>query len=97
MEPIKYSAYAEECCRVLEQANEYPHDQHLVNLMRVMRMIGRIRSTLDPEEFELSTGMTAPVGACVKSLATELEELKTTLPSGTYLAGKYLYPNLFRI
>ncbi|EXJ93982.1 hypothetical protein A1O1_02375 [Capronia coronata CBS 617.96] len=87
MDPIKYSMYADECCRVLEQANEYPSDQHLVIMIRIMGMVGKIRGTLNPEDWAASTGMSAPLGACVRSFEAELEQIRTKLPTDTSLAG----------
>ncbi|KIV85104.1 hypothetical protein PV11_00839 [Exophiala sideris] len=86
MDPVKYSRYADECCRVLEQTNGYPSDEHLVVMIRIMSLCNRIRSTFSPEEWEPSSGMSAPVGVCVKSFEAELEQLKTKLPTGTQSA-----------
>lgn len=87
MDPIKYSTYADECCRVLAQANEYPSDEQLVIMIRIMGLVGRIKSTFSAEEWESSSGMSAPVGICVKSFEAELEQLKSGLPTSTYIAG----------
>ncbi len=89
MDPIKYSTYADECCRVLEEAHEYPSDERLVLLMRIMRMLGKIRSIFGPDEWDPSADMSVPVGVCVKSLADELGQLKPRLPTGTSFAGKF--------
>ncbi|KAK4941827.1 hypothetical protein LTR10_018303 [Elasticomyces elasticus] len=86
MDHVKYSRYADECCRVLEQTKEYPSDEHLVVMIRIMSLCNRIRSTFSPEESEPSSGMSAPVGVCVKSFEAELEQLKTKLPTGTQSA-----------
>ncbi|KAI1617442.1 hypothetical protein EDD37DRAFT_219756 [Exophiala viscosa] len=86
MEPLKYSMYADECCRVLEQANEHANDEQLVIMTRIMSLVGKIKSTFSPEEWEPSSGMSAPVGICVKSFEAELEQLKTRLPTGTQAA-----------
>ncbi|KAF7173128.1 hypothetical protein CNMCM5623_005351 [Aspergillus felis] len=35
MDPLRYTCYTEECCRVLEELREYPTDMYLVQLARL--------------------------------------------------------------
>ncbi|KAK9369480.1 hypothetical protein V1509DRAFT_619548 [Lipomyces kononenkoae] len=82
MDPMKYTDYTEECCRVLEDAGEYPTDLYLVRLVRLHRMGGRIRCMFD--EYD-SPGLilSAPIGMCIKSIEAELRQLKQSLGLNT--------------
>ncbi|KAK9233890.1 hypothetical protein V1525DRAFT_414898 [Lipomyces kononenkoae] len=80
MDPMKYTDYTEECCRVLEDAGEHPTDLYLVRLVRLHRMAGRIRRMLTIDEYD-SPGLilSAPIGMCIKSIEAELRQLKQSL------------------
>ncbi|KIW54806.1 hypothetical protein, variant [Exophiala xenobiotica] len=82
-EPIRYSLYADECCQILEGQAEYPSDKHLVHLIRITHMGSKIARTFTQDEWDACSGLSAPVGACVRALNAELQSLKATLPSGT--------------
>ncbi len=87
-EPIRYSLYADECCQILEGQAEYPSDKQLVHLIRITHMGSKIARTFTQDEWDASSGLSAPVGACVRALNAELQSLKATLPSGTLFTGK---------
>ncbi|KAK5452023.1 hypothetical protein LTS15_007746 [Exophiala xenobiotica] len=85
-EPIRYSSYADECCRTLEERAEYPCDKYLVNLVRIMYMGSKIARSFTQDEWDVSSGLSAPVGAYVRALDAEMQNLKAALPSGTLFA-----------
>ncbi|KIW40336.1 uncharacterized protein PV06_07543 [Exophiala oligosperma] len=87
IEPIRFSAYAEECCQLLEEERKYASDVFLVHLVRIARMSGRITRTLSPDDWSTSSTISAPpIGAYVTALQAELRSIKSSLPpSGTIL------------
>lgn len=91
IEPIRFSAYAEECCQLLEEERKYASDVFLVHLVRIARMSGRITRTLSPDDWSTSSTISAPpIGAYVTALQAELRSIKSSLPpSGTILEGMW--------
>jgi hypothetical protein len=80
MDPLRYTSYTEECCRVLEELQEYPTDMYLVQLARLNRMAYRIVQTLPFDAYKPpNIAWPVSVQACVKALEAELKHLK---PSG---------------
>jgi hypothetical protein len=95
IEPVKYTKYVDECCRVIEEANEYPGDVYLVQLVRIQCLADKIRRTLGQDEWDWSGGISTPIGACVKSLEGELQSLRASLTldgpyTGTSIRGIFL-------
>ncbi|RHZ50363.1 hypothetical protein CDV55_100915 [Aspergillus turcosus] len=77
MDPLRYTGYTEECCRVLEELHEHPTDMYLVRLARLNRMAYRIVQTLpfdayNPPQIALSDS----VQSSVKHLEAELKHMK---------------------
>lgn len=87
IDPVRFSSYADECCRVLEETAEHPSDKQLVQMVQIIRMAIKISRTLTQEEWDLSAGISAPIGACVKSLEADLHRLKSCLADGSHCAG----------
>lgn len=97
MYPVQFNKYADECCRAIAEALEYPTDAYLVQLVRLQRLADKINRTLSSEEVDLATtGITEPVAMCVKSLEVELEQLKSSsaLPRDSPLARKIIRPSV---
>lgn len=63
---------------------EYPNDAAAVHLARLHGVAGRISRVLSPHEWDPSSpGLnSAPIGACVKSLESELTQLKESPTEG---------------
>ncbi|OQV08214.1 Fungal specific transcription factor domain-containing protein [Cladophialophora immunda] len=81
VEPIRYSRYADECCRAISEAAEYPTDVYVVHLARLHGMAGRISCIRTQEDWHVNPVSTsAPIGACVKSLESELLQLRNSFP-----------------
>ncbi|KAL2851730.1 hypothetical protein BJX68DRAFT_265978 [Aspergillus pseudodeflectus] len=79
VEPMRYTAYTEECCRVLESAGGST-DLYLVRLVRVHRMVerlGRMVSLDDDAPYEESP---TPILTRIKSFEAELQRTKQTQP-----------------
>lgn len=81
LEPLRYSQYADRCYRVISEAPEYPSDMHLVRLTQLCSLGERIARRLKSDDCETSTGISAPIGACVRSFEAELQTLKTEFSS----------------
>jgi hypothetical protein len=95
MDPLRYTSYTEECCRVLEELQELPTDMYLVRLARLNRMAHRIVQTLpfdayNPPQLHPSDS----VQSCVKYLEAELEHMKPSSAQDSIPDGE-LYRILF--
>lgn len=42
LDPLPYTTYVEECCRVLAEAKEFPSDQYVVELIRTHTIVNEI-------------------------------------------------------
>lgn len=84
IEAIRYSSYTDECCRALSAASEYTTDIYLIQLTHVHCLADKIGRSLSRDEWDLtSSTISAPIGACVRSMELELSDLKTSLvPQG---------------
>ncbi|EHY57189.1 Transcription factor opdL [Exophiala dermatitidis] len=82
IEHLRYSQYAEECCRVISDTMEYSSDTYLVKLTELCHFGDRISRTLKFDDWEWSSGIAAPLGACVRSLEAELHQLKASFTLG---------------
>ncbi|KAJ5349301.1 hypothetical protein N7541_007028, partial [Penicillium brevicompactum] len=78
---IRFTKYTEECCKTLEQVAEYPVDNHLVQLVRVMNLAERIHCTLYRTDLPYSPVSASPIGLSIRWLEAELQELKTRMTS----------------
>jgi hypothetical protein len=83
IEPIKYSKYVAECCQTVLEGMEYPNDASAVHLVRLHGVAARISRGLSPDEWDPSLGLnSAPIGACVRALESELVQLKESRTEG---------------
>ncbi len=74
--PIRYSKYVDECCRAISEAAEYPTDIYVVHLTRLHGVAFKIMNTFTFDECHITPTFTsAPIGACVNSFESELEQL----------------------
>ncbi|KAJ9260815.1 transcriptional regulator family: Fungal Specific TF [Paecilomyces variotii] len=80
IDSLRYTKYTEECCQLVAEAAEYPTDTLLIQLMRVHRLADKIKLSLSLDELEVQLGVSAPIGAYVRSLESELVQLKHTFP-----------------
>ncbi|KAL2428740.1 hypothetical protein ABEF95_006154 [Exophiala dermatitidis] len=88
IEHLHYSKYAEECCRVISETMEYPSDTYLVKLTELCHFGDRTSRTLKSDDWEWSSGIATPLGACVRSLEAELHQLKASFMINTSQSGK---------
>ncbi|GIJ91016.1 hypothetical protein Asppvi_009981 [Aspergillus pseudoviridinutans] len=77
MDPLRYTSYTEECCRVLEELQEYPTDMCLVQLSRLNRMAHKIVQILPFDSYNQPHICSSDsIQTCVKALGAELRHLK---------------------
>ncbi|KAK5050754.1 hypothetical protein LTR84_003313 [Exophiala bonariae] len=76
---IKFGRYAENCCRILEDAMEHPDDLYLVQLIRMQRIADSSRMTLHNEALENSPGFPMFLSIGVASLVKSVQDMGTTL------------------
>ena len=87
--PIQHSKYVDECCQAISAAAEYPTDIYVVHLTRLHGMADRISRSLTPDVWHGTPASgSAPLGACVKSLESELLQLRSSLLEGERHNGK---------
>ncbi|KEF58238.1 uncharacterized protein A1O9_06164 [Exophiala aquamarina CBS 119918] len=80
IERIRYTKYADECCRSIAEAAETPTDLYLLELIKICRLSEKINQTVGPENWDMPSGLSSPVGASVTALHGELQSLKATIP-----------------
>lgn len=81
MEPIRYSRYVNECCRIISEAVKYPTDVYVVHLARLHGLADKITCTLSHDDCHMIPALTsAPISACVKMLESELLQIKSLFP-----------------
>ena len=89
MEHIRCSRYVDECCQIISEAAEYPTDVYAVHIARFHGLADMIMSSLHYEDDHATPALnSAPIGACVKSLESELLQLKGTLLNSASQNGK---------
>jgi hypothetical protein len=76
LEGIRFTKYADNCCRVLEQAAEYPSDSYLVRLVRLQQQADRIGRILYTDDLEGTTSTSASTSLAISSLEREIAELE---------------------
>lgn len=88
VDSLKYTRYTDECCQIISEAAEYPTDTLLIQLMRVHRLADKIKRSISLDELEVPLGVSAPIGAYVRSLGSELAQLKQSFPEQLPDSGK---------
>ncbi len=87
--PIRHSKYVDECCQAISAAAEYPTDTYVVHLTRLHGMADRISRSLTQDVWHGTPASgSAPLGACVKSLESELLQMRSSLLEGGRQNGK---------
>jgi len=84
IEPINQPKYVEECCQALLDDVQYPSDRTAVHLVRLHRVASQIAQGLCADGWDHPLGLnSAPIGAYVKVLESELSLLKDSPSEGT--------------
>jgi hypothetical protein len=90
MDPMRYTAYTEECCRIVEDAAQYPSDQYLVKLVQMHRITDRINHVLTFDQYHPTEPIfSAPVGMCIKVLEADLRQIKDSITPTTLNDSKH--------
>ncbi|KAL2812596.1 hypothetical protein BJX63DRAFT_432493 [Aspergillus granulosus] len=79
MDPMRYTSYTEECCRVLESVGGST-DLYLIRLVRLHQMAERISRMLSLEEYAIRGSCSTPLSTRIETLETELRRMKQALP-----------------
>lgn len=79
---MKYTAYIQDCLKVLEKDEEYESDTTLLHLVKVQRLMVRIfeLTSKDRGEEDMPGIPTAPMSAYVAALQNEIDTLHANLP-----------------
>jgi len=89
---LKFGKYAESCCRILEDAMEFPTDIYLVQLVRMQRIADETRTTLYNEALENTSEFTTLLSMGMASLERDLRDVGTTLRLDIPQAGEHTAP-----
>jgi hypothetical protein len=79
IDPMRYTAYTEECCRLLEAAGGST-DLYLVRLVRLHGMVERIDRMISFDEYAAYGESSTPISTRIKTFEAELQEMKQTQP-----------------
>jgi hypothetical protein len=80
LEPIWYTRYTDECCRVVEEACQYVTDAYLVRLVRMTQIADRINRAFSYDDSDPSWGLSVPLGFSIRWLRVEVLQLKSSVP-----------------
>lgn len=90
MDPMRFTAYTEECCRVLEDTAQHPSDKYLVKLVQMHQMTDRINHVLTFDQHHPTEPIfSAPVGMCIKALEADLRRIKDSITLNTLNDSKH--------
>lgn len=89
---MKFGKYAENCCRILEEAMEYPTDIYLVQLVRIQRIADNTRLTLYNEALESAPDFSTLLSMGMASLERDLRDIGTVLRLDLPQAGEQASP-----
>jgi hypothetical protein len=79
IDPMRYTAYTEECCRVLESAGGST-DLYLVRLVRLHRMVERFDRMLSLDDYAAYEETSTPISTRIETFEAELQRMKQTQP-----------------
>ncbi|KAH0437127.1 hypothetical protein CcaCcLH18_03995 [Colletotrichum camelliae] len=81
IDPMRFSAYMEQCLRELEETMEYESDIHVIYIVRVQRLAERISQIRANEDWDGGLGLPkAPISAYASSFQAELDKLVDNMP-----------------
>ncbi|KHN95987.1 uncharacterized protein MAM_06092 [Metarhizium album ARSEF 1941] len=82
VESLRYTAYIQDCMRVLENSGEYESDITLLYLVRVQRLTERIfeLNSRDKAVEDIPGLLSAPMSAYIAAFQNEIETLRSSLP-----------------
>ena len=83
------SGYVEKCLQFLQDNDEYPSDALLTQLVRLQNIAQEINEALPRYEDDFSSGPTAPISMCIRTLQSKLESFRTKLPLHLQQNRKY--------
>lgn len=79
-EALPYTAYTSECCHQIQQANQYPTDSTLVQLVELQRFAQRISYILPHDEPNIPESSLRCIEMTMLTLQSQLDEFLSTLP-----------------
>ncbi|KAL3495919.1 hypothetical protein BJX62DRAFT_232806 [Aspergillus germanicus] len=79
IDPMRYTAYTEECCHLLEAAGGST-DLYLARLVRLHGMVERIDRMISLDEYAAYGECSTPISMRIKTFEADLQEMKQTQP-----------------
>lgn len=72
--------FTESCLQVLEEAAEYQSDQYLIQLVKMQSIAEEINQALPRHNKDFSSGSSAPIALCMRTLQAKLDSFRMKLP-----------------
>jgi hypothetical protein len=67
----RFTQYTGDCCRILEAAQEHPHDVYTVELIRLLRLVHTVDQVVYQDALHVSSEMTLPLAMAISALRKE--------------------------
>jgi hypothetical protein len=96
MEPLRFTKYTDECCKVIEAESESPTDALLVHLVRAMHLADRIVHTICFDDFDDLGSLSGPLGLSIRGFESDLRKLKASFFCESPYSSKTSNPVLTR-
>jgi hypothetical protein len=78
MEPLRFTKYTNDCCQILQEAQESPTDDFVVHLVRLMHLADKINRTFSVLDNDSSAILSAPLGMSIKWHQAEIQRLRAS-------------------
>jgi hypothetical protein len=72
--------FTEACLQVLEKTAEYNSDQYVIQLVKMQSIAEEINQALPRHSQDFSSGSSAPVALCLRTLQEKLDSFRMKLP-----------------
>ncbi|KAF2438109.1 hypothetical protein P171DRAFT_372405 [Karstenula rhodostoma CBS 690.94] len=85
----RITKYTEDCCHVLEAAQDHPNDVYLVELIRLLRLVHRVDRVVYQDALDVSSEMTPPLAMVIGALQGEVAlptKFKPSVPAQAVLS-----------
>lgn len=82
----RFTKYTEDCCRVLEAAQDHPNDVYVLELLRLLRLVHRVDKVVYQDALNVSSEMTPPLAMVIGALQEEVALPTIFMPSNAVQA-----------
>ncbi|KAK7182011.1 hypothetical protein PSPO01_11974 [Paraphaeosphaeria sporulosa] len=68
----RFTKYTDDCCRVLEAAQDHPNDVYLVELVRMLKLAHRVDKVVYQDALDVTSEMSLPLAMVIGALQDEV-------------------------